>query len=150
MRRGPKPQYDPKIHNQLIHWMCRSGLTDEEIAGEIGISTRQLYRWYKDYPELCQSKKQGKSFADYQVEDSLFKRATGYEVEEAEVVVTKDGRPARIKKTKKHIAPDVTACIWWLKNRCPQKWRDRVETVHSTDNLLTEVLSQAWGQKLEK
>lgn len=97
-------------------------MTDEEMASEIGISVRQLYRWYRTYPELCQAKKE-KQIADFEVEDSLFKRAIGYEVEEAEVVASKDGRPTRVKKIKRHIPPDVTAAIFWLKNRQPKRWR---------------------------
>ena len=123
MTRGPKSCYNPELHPKLIQWLCRAGMTDEEIAQEIGISTRQLYRWYRDYAELCQSKKEAKSIADFEVEDSLYKRALGYEVEEAEVIASKDGKPTKVKRVKKHIPGDVTACIFWLKNRQPDKWR---------------------------
>ena len=124
VNRGAKTAYDPTYHPKMIIWMCRTGATDEEIAREFGISVRQLYRWYRSYYELCQAKKEGKEYADCQVEDGLFRRALGYEIDEAEVVASKDGKPSRVKKTKRHIPPDVTACIFWLKNRKPQKWRD--------------------------
>jgi len=127
--------------------MCRAGLTDDEIAEEIGISTRQLYRWYKDYPELCQSKSKGKMFADMKVENALYQRALGYDVDEAEVIATKDGRPVKVRKTKRHIAPNVTACIFWLKNRQGKRWRDNGEEIHTVDNMLADVLNQAWGER---
>jgi transposase-like protein len=121
-RRGVKCQYDPTYHPKIVKWMCRGGSTDEEIAEELGISVRQLYRWYKDYPELCQAK-YDKIIADMMVEDSLYKRALGYEAEETEVIVTKDGRPLRIKKMKKHVPGNIGACMRWLCNRQPGRWR---------------------------
>jgi hypothetical protein len=60
------------------------------------------------------------------VEQSLFRRALGYEFEEAKVIAV-DGKVQRIEKTKKQMAPDVVACIFWLKNRLPDKWRDKHE-----------------------
>ena len=105
--------------------MCRSGATDEEIAKEFGISVRQLYRWYRTYPELCHAKTGGKNFADFEVEDSLYKRALGYEIEETEVVASRDGKPLKVKKSKRHIPADVRACRLWLINRQPQRWRDK-------------------------
>lgn len=89
------------------------------------MSVRQLYRWYKLYPDLCQAKTAGKKFADFEVEESLFKRALGYDIEETEVVATKDGKPIRVKKVKKHIPGDVRACRLWLINRQSKRWRDR-------------------------
>lgn len=120
--------YDPQYHPKIVKWMCRNGASDEQIAGEFGISVCQLYRWYRRFPELCQAKESNKLTTDVEVEDSLLKRATGYDVEETEVVASKDGRPLRIKKTKKHIPPDVRACRLWLRNRQPDRWQqDRPE-----------------------
>jgi len=120
-KRGPKCHYDNIKHPLIIKWMSRNGATDEDIANEIGISVRQLYRWYKDYPELCHAK-EDKLLADMRVEDSLYKLALGYEVEETEIIANKDGRPAQIKKTKKHIPASLKACRMWLINRQPSKW----------------------------
>jgi transposase-like protein len=121
-KRGVKSQYNKQYHPKLIKWLCRAGATDEEIAKELEISARQLYRWYKKYPELCQSKKE-KIIADMEVEDSLLKRALGYDVEETQVIATKDGKSAKVRKNKRHIPADITACIFWLKNRQPKRWR---------------------------
>ena len=60
---------------------------------------------------------------------SLYERATGYEYEEEKRIVEydKDGnvKPVKIEKTKKHVPPDVTAQIFWLKNRQRDRWQDR-------------------------
>ena len=123
---GGRPTKYRKALVDLAFWMARAGMTDVEIAEEIGIHEATLYRWKEKYPEFCEAIKKGKEDPDDRVEQSLFKRAMGYEYEEAKVVAV-DGRVSRVEKTKRHIASDVTACIFWLKNRRPEKWRDRHE-----------------------
>ena len=114
---------------KLEGW-ARDGLTDEQIANNIGIETRTLYRWKEKYSQICQSLKRGKDVIDMQVENALLKRALGYEYEEQTKEVVRDpstGKPEIkiIKTVKKQVAPDVTAQIFWLKNRKPEQWRDK-------------------------
>lgn len=121
-------KYDPKLHPLLARWMARSGLIDEEIARELGIAPSTLYRWKALYPEFSEALKQGKNVVDAQVEESLLKRALGYEYEEVKMIMTDDGkRTRRVEKTIKQVLPDVTAQIFWLKNRQPARWRDSHE-----------------------
>ena len=124
-RRTRPSSYDPERHPRLVRWMARCGLTNAEIARspEFGISERTFRTWQIEHPEILQSLKEGRDLADDRVEDSLYKRALGYEYEETETTAGADGS-RRIKKTKKAVAPDVTACIFWLKNRQPERWRD--------------------------
>lgn len=124
--RGRPTKYDPKLHPVLAKWMARSGLTDEEIARELGIAVSTLNRWKQIYPEFSEALKANKALVDSQVEDSLLKRALGYEYEEVKLVMSDDGkRTKRVEKTIKQVVPDVTAAIFWLKNRQPQRWRDK-------------------------
>ena len=122
---------------KLVAWMGRSGLTDEQIAAELGINRVTLYRWKAKYPELKQALTVSKNLVDSLVEDSLLKRAMGYDYEETELVAGQNGKTQRIKKVKKHAASDTTACIFWLKNRQPAAWRDKREMEHS-GNIGTE------------
>lgn len=128
MGRGTK--YDPNVHPVMAKYMARCGLTDKEIAKEFGISIRTLNYWKKSHVEFLHSLKENKKLVDAMVEDSLLKKAIGYEVEETEVVATKDGKNTRIKKTKKWIH-DTTAAIFWLKNRQPERWRELQSVEHS-------------------
>lgn len=48
---------------------------------------------------------------DDQIKMALLKRALGYEIEETEIIVSKDGRPAKIKKRKRHVPPDTKAML---------------------------------------
>lgn len=108
----------------LLEGWARDGLSDIQIAQNIGISDRTLYRWKKEYGQICQSLKKGKEVADYQVENALFKRALGYTITIKEEKLDKDGCVHTLEKDV-HIPPDTTAQIFWLKNRKPDKWREK-------------------------
>lgn len=105
----------------VLEGWARDGLTDTQIAENIGISVRTLYRWKEKYCQICQSLKKGKEVADRQVENALFKRAIGYECEAVREEI-KDGVIVKRIVTKKHIPGDTTAQIFWLKNRKPDFW----------------------------
>ena len=81
-----------------IRGWARDGMTDEQIAGKMGIGVRTLYEWKKKYPQFSQALKSGKEVVDYAVENALLKKA---------------------------LAGDVGACCFWLKNRRPDKWKDK-------------------------
>lgn len=137
------PNYEPNYHNTLAKYMARCGLTDEEMAKELGVGIRTFYRWKKTYPEFCQALKENKGFVDALVEDSLLKKAIGYEIEEVEVTASKDGKNSRIKKTKKWIH-DTTAAIFWLKNRQPDRWRDTQNISHEGEITSTKKIDLSY------
>ena len=108
----------------LLEGWARNGLTDEQIANNIGIRTSTFYEWKKKYVEFAEALKKSKEVADLEVENALFKRATGYTVTETKVIESdKDGE--KTETITKHIPPDTTAQIFWLKNRKPNEWRDK-------------------------
>ena len=107
----------------LLEGWARCGLTDEQIAKNMGIAPSTLYEWKKKSKEFSESLKKGKEVVDFEVENALLKRALGYEYEEE---TYENG--ILTKKVKKHVAPDTTAQIFWLKNRKPNTWKDKVET----------------------
>lgn len=108
----------------LLEGWTRDGLTDEQIAHNMGISVATLYRWKVAYREICEALKKGKEIVDIQVENALLKRAIGYDYTEEKVEVSdKDGK--KVIQTVKHIPGDTTAQIYWLKNRRPDRWRDK-------------------------
>lgn len=113
---------------KLEGW-ARDGLTDEQIAKNIGINRDTLYRWKKAYPDFSDALKRGKEVVDRQVENALLKRALGYTYDE----VTFEGG-LEVKRVRKQVVPDTTAQIFWLKNRKPEEWRDKREIVKDDDN----------------
>lgn len=95
------------------------GLDDEQIARDkVGVSRQTLYNWRKKYGEIDEALRMGKDVADRQVENALFKAA---------------------------IEGNVTAIIFWLKNRKPDKWRDmknidaNIESIKKLDQILGEI-----------
>ena len=129
-KRGPGKYHDWITEEGLlkIEGWARDGLTDEQISYNIGIHPSTLYEWQKKYPKITEALKKGKEVIDRQVENALLKRALGYEYEEVKQIIEKDDKGKdrkRIEKTVKHVVPDVTAQIFWLKNRKPQEWRDK-------------------------
>ena len=107
----------------LLEGWAKSGLTDEQIAKNIGINRTTLYDWKKKETNIADALKKGKEVIDFEVENALLKRALGYEYEEE---TYENG--ILTKKVKKQVPPDTTAQIFWLKNRKPNNWKDRVET----------------------
>ena len=106
----------------LLEGWARDGLTDEQLAKKMGIGTRTLYEWKEKHPQISQALKKGKEIVDIEVENALLKRALGYEYTEEKVEISeKDGK--KVVQTVKHVVPDTTAQIFWLKNRRPEKWR---------------------------
>jgi hypothetical protein len=113
--------------------MARKGLIDKQIAKNLGISEATLYDYQKKYPEFLKALKRGKAPVDVEVENALLKRALGFEYEEihteyrlplGETKVDEKARPNLIRRIKKIVIPDTTACIFWLKNRRKDVWRD--------------------------
>lgn len=110
-----------------IEGWARDGLTDEQIANNIGIRRPTLYDWKNKYPDISDSLKKGKEVIDRQVENALLKRALGYEYVETTKELTDLGLTVT-KQVIKQVSPDTTAQIFWLKNRKPKEWRDKKET----------------------
>jgi predicted DNA-binding protein YlxM (UPF0122 family) len=130
MAKGKYQEWLTQENLTLLEGWARDGLTDEQIAHNMGIRRQTLYDWKKKYPDISDALKRGKEVVDRQVENSLLKRALGYEYEE----VTKElinGTMLITKKVKKYQPPDTTAAIFWLKNRRPDKWRDKRDVEHS-------------------
>lgn len=114
----------------LIAAWARDGLTFEQIAKNMGISSKTLCRWKEKYSPICLALKKGREVADIIVENALYKRAVGYRYTETtrELVANPDTGESKLVVTKtveKEVMPDTTAQIYWLKNRKPETWRDR-------------------------
>lgn len=107
----------------LIEGWARDGLILEEIAYNMGINRSTLYKWQRSYIPIDNALKNGRAVADRKVENALFNRAIGGDVTEVKVTEGKDGKS--VVTTTKHVPADVTACIYWLKNRKPDEWNDR-------------------------
>lgn len=132
----------------MIEGWARQGLTDEQIAKNMGIKKSTFYDWLKKYPDISESLKKGKAPVDFEVENALYKRAVGFKYEEIETVEEEvDGVfKTRVKRTQKTALPDTSAIIFWLKNRKPEQWRKMNPVIENklkaeTEKLLKEAQS---------
>ncbi|MGN0501682.1 MAG: helix-turn-helix domain-containing protein [Ruminococcus sp.] len=119
----------------LLEGWARDGLTDEQIAKNMGITRKTLAEWKCKYSDIGDTLKKGKEVVDIEVENALLKRALGYRYDE---VTLEDG--IETKRVTKEVVPDTTAQIFWLKNRRPDKWRDKQKEDNDTDKRITVVL----------
>lgn len=124
-KRGRKSEYRIEYADQALK-LCLLGATDKELAEFFSVSEQTLNKWKKDYPEFLESLKKGKNIADANVASRLYNRAIGYSCK-ATKFATSEGRITDSKEYTEHYPPDTTAAIFWLKNRQPEKWRDKKE-----------------------
>ena len=115
-------RYKPEYARQA-RFMCKLGATDLDLAEWFGVSIRVIVRWRVVYPNFGKSLTVGKDEFDDRVERTLAMRAVGYTYD-AEKIFCNEGDVTRVPY-REHALPDVTACIFWLKNRRPDKWRER-------------------------
>ena len=128
-----------------VEGWARSGLIDAQIAAKIGITPQTLCEWVRRFPSFSEALKRGKKPVDDEVENALLKSALGFEYEETitEIVEQADGTQRKqIKKVKRYSPPSNTAQIFWLKNRRPDRWREKQDV-----SLNTEPVQIIWGKE---
>lgn len=122
MAKGKYEKWLKEENLLLLEGWARDGLTDEQIAKNIGITVSTFYEWKKKYSEISESLKKGKEVVDYQVENALLSSA---------------------------LEGNTTAQIFWLKNRRPDKWRDKQKeetdktALDKLDSILKEIKDDA-------
>ena len=142
----------------LLEAWARDGLTDEQIANNMGISVASLYNYKNQHLEILEALKKGKEVVDIEVENALLKKCFGYTVPVKKTFKVKriEYNPETGKKIAEyeelvdgfdevHIPADTTSQIFWLKNRKPDKWRDKVidseneEAITNATNILVKI-----------
>ena len=112
-------------YRELAHNYCLLGATNQELAQFFGVSRRTVDNWIADIPEFAAAVREGRAFADARVARCLYDRATGYSYTVQRIVLHR-GEERTIANVVHH-PPDTQACIFWLRNRRRQSWRDKVE-----------------------
>ena len=132
---GRPTKYNKEFHPLLAEALASKGLTEDQIAVKMGVSLKTIANWKNEHEEFLHALKAGKEEPDDLVEKSLFERATGYTYDSEKIVVLSMGQGLGSETErvpiKEHCPPDVTAQIFWLKNRRPDRWRDKQEVEHT-------------------
>lgn len=139
---------EPDKLTMITGW-AKEGLSDDQIAKNMGVARSTLFEWRKNSQLISDALKKGKEVTDYEVENSMHRSAMGYN--------TKVLKHYKIKKIKYidgqrheeeelvpveeeiHVPANVTAQIFWLKNRQPEKWKDRVDVAEVQDYQIVEI-----------
>nr|WP_313470847.1 terminase [Stenotrophomonas geniculata] len=125
---GGRPSSYKAEFSKQAEKLCLLGATDQELADFFEVDVRTIYRWKGDYPEFCQALKAGKEEADTRVERSLYQQAIGYEQDEVKIFMPAGAEGPVYAPYRAKIAPNVTAAIFWLKNRRGDDWREKQHT----------------------
>ena len=141
--------YRPEYARQAER-LYKLGATVTEVADFFQVTLGELRGWMNAHDDFAAACKLGKDFADDRVEQSLYKRANGYEYDAVKIIKNK-GEDVVIVPYKEHVPPDTTACIYWTSNRRPVDWkRNRDEAVSNQTSLLTLVVERYGGTTINQ
>ena len=145
MAKGKYKEWLTKEGLTRVKGWAMDGLSDEQMAHNMGVSKQTFYNWKNKYVDFFDAIKKNKDVADREVENSLHKAAKGYFVEETKKVIEeKEDGTVNIKNevNKKWIAPNTAAQIFWLKNRKPAEWRDKPDEANNTAQDSIKILAE--------
>ena len=145
----PRPsKYKPE-HVAQAAKLCKLGATDRDLADFFGVNEASIHRWKIEFKEFANALKLGKDLADKRVEQSLYRRAMGYSHDAVKIFCSKTGEVTKVPYVE-HFPPDTVACIFWLKNRKPQEWRDKLDidaTVRPLDVTAEPLKPDEWDSR---
>lgn len=150
---GRESVYDPDKHPERVRRMGLLNLTDSEMCFQLGISESVFYTWSKLYPDFKEAIAAGKSLADEEVAETLWKRATGrVKIPAMKIFYDKDQDEGKRVIYAPHVEtppPDTNAIRMWLHNRRPKDWRERRE-VEVTGGLEFRIAQMSPDERLAR
>jgi len=129
---GQPTLYREEYNDKACKLCEKHAFTDKDLAEVFDVTETTINNWKKEHPQFFKSVKEGKAFRDVRVERSLYERANGYSHPEEKVFIHQGEIVTH--ETTKHYPPDTAAAFIWLKNRQPERWRDKIE-VQTTGNI---------------
>lgn len=151
--KGSGEKYNANIYPDIVKSLASQGYIETQIQEIIHISVATFNKWKKEHPEFLKSLKEGKANPDKQVVAAIFKNAIGGLRETEKALVVSDGKDVgshiEIVKVKEYHPGNVTAQIYWTKNRMPKEWKDKqdiehsgaIETITPTKDQLQEIIN---------
>jgi hypothetical protein len=135
------PSYKPEYADQARKLCLLLGAEDQDLARFFNAPLDTLREWLVAVPEFATAVHAGRTLADAEVADRLWRRAVGYS-HQAVRIFSHQGNALEVPYTE-HFPPDTSACLFWLKSRQPDKWRDKIEHEHHAVAEMLESLDAA-------
>lgn len=121
---GRPSDYQPEYAEEVFE-LCLAGYTDKMLAEHFQVAENTIGNWKSKHPEFLRSMRRGKGIANGKAALGLYNRAIGMTLPDCHVA-QHEGRII-VTPLIKHIAPDVNAAKFFLKNRLPEQWRENVD-----------------------
>lgn len=139
-------KYSPKLA-RFVNRLAKLGLTHPQMADVLGVAESTFYKWKAERADFRTALQMGMAVADARVTDSMYRAACGYTHEEEVIRVLADGQVVRVP-TLKHYPPNPNLIMFWLKNRQPELWKERVEVQEQPTIALVD--KQAMNEVLQR
>lgn len=138
-KQGRKGAYSEWVSGNGLKTVCKwvkLGVSIKQVAHNIGVHEGTIYEWMKRFPEFAKAIKEAKQVPDLEVENAMFDAAVGRTTitKTRTILDVKTGMPVRIERIEEQVPPNITAQIFWMKNRQPERWRDINRTELSGTN----------------
>lgn len=146
LERGRPSKYTDDLAD-MAYRLSLLGLTDSEMAEVLGIAESTFNKWKIDFPYFSESITRGKIIADAEVAEKLREKALGYS--HPDVHISSYEGNITVTPIVKHYPPDTQAASLWLRNRQPERWRDKRETEHSGVIGLGQILDEIDGSSAD-
>ena len=141
-------KYRPK-YAELAYKMAQLGTSHKRIAWILEISESTFYEWQERHAGFKIALKAGMDLADANVANSVYRGAVGYSHPHEEIKVI--GEEVVRVPTMKHYPPNPHLATFWLKNRQPELWKEKVEIVEKPSiALVDKEAMEALYQKAHK
>jgi transposase-like protein len=142
---GQPTKYNPEWMPNVAKFMCQRGATMAELAAAFNVANCTLYVWLNKYPELRTAVQVNADIFNHRVERALAERAIGGFVTLREEVRDPETGKVLVPAQRQYFPPDPTSCIFFLKNRLREQYRDvhkvegEVRLLKTSDELRIEI-----------
>jgi hypothetical protein len=143
---GGRPTVYRPEYAEMARNACAIGATNATLAERFGVSRTTIDNWIARIPDFSNAVKRGREIADAAVVSALYARAKGME-RKLTKVFCHEGRPVVLDYTEQ-VLPNVSACMFWLRNRRPQQWRENRRIVD--DKTKVDVRTDVSGPAAER
>lgn len=143
-------RYDKDVHPKLAQKVMLLGATLADLAKFLEVAPATVDRWIAAHPEFNAAVKAGGMEADMKVAKSLYRRAIGYKHRAVKImsVAGPAGTGSSIEEVPytEVYPPSEVACIFWLKNRQKDIWREKVQVSNDPDSPITFIMNMAGAE----